>query len=290
MLGRFTDTNLFLDATISGPAAGWSTAFPLANLLKEEDYVGSPARCLAASDLGLSWFEVVLPEPRVLNLSSLFFHSMSLNARYRIRGSSLDDPGYAAASLDTGWQWVFPSLYDPEELEFGVENFWTGTVTEGEANLLKRHLYAPLAEALVERVKVEFDDQEHPNGWFDIGGLHGASGFSPVINFNRGRELSVTLRDLVVTMPSGRRIAERRVPMRVLSVSYSNLQDPEARRFVDAVLRVRSVGTVLFVPDLDDAAATMREAFPATFGKPPSARIGWPGLASTEFTLEEILA
>jgi hypothetical protein len=34
----------------------------------------------------------------------------------------------------------------------------------------------------------------------------------------------------------------------------------------------------------------MREAFPATFGKLPGARITWPGLAQAGFTLEEILA
>jgi hypothetical protein len=288
-LGRFTDINLALEAEISGPEGGWSPAFPLANLLSEENYVGAPARCLAATDLALSRFEIVFPEPCSPTLLSIFFHTMSLGARYRVTGA-LEDASYTAPTLATGWQWVYPSIYDPEELDFGVENFLAGTVTLDELDLLKRHMFAPLAESLVDRLLVELDDQEHPDGFFDVGGVHVAAGLSPLINFDRGRELSVQPRDLVDEAPSGRRFADRRPPRRVLSVSYSNLTDPEARRFIDAAMRARSVGTVVFVPNLDDPTATLREAFPANFGKTPSAGISWPGLARVAFTLEEILA
>lgn len=292
MLGRFTDFNLFLDATVTGPAGGWAAGYPLANMLKEADYVGSPARCVAAHDIALSWFELTLPQPKTLNLASLFFHSLSLSAKLRIRGGELADTTFAAPSVDTGWLWVYPSLYDPLELEVWQENFFTGTVTEAEARLLKRHSYTTLPTPLVQRLRFEIDDQLNPAGWFDIGGLHGALGLSPEINFDRGRELSVRVRDLVVTAPSGRRFAERRDPQRVLSASWSNLKDAEARRFVDSVLRAGSTGTVLFVPDLDDVSGAMREAFPATFdpGRTPSARFTYQGQAATAFTLEEILA
>lgn len=289
-LGRFTDLNLLLDATVAGPEGGWAAGLPLTNLLKEENYVGAPARCLAATDLALSRFELVLAQPLVPNLFSIFFHTLSINARYRITGSDLADTGYLAPTLSTGWRWVYPSLYDPTELEPWQDNFISGTVSAAELSLLRRHLFVPLDPALVQRLRVEVDDQEHPDGWFDLGGAHLATAFSPTMNFDRGRELSVIPRDTIDVTPAGRRFVDAQAAQRVLSVSYSNLTDAEARRFLDAAMRARSARTVVFVPDLDDAAATIREAFPATFGKPPTARITWPNLAASAFTLEEILA
>lgn len=289
-LGILSDVNLAPTAAISGPEGGASVLYPLANMLKEEDYIGRPTRFPAAGELGLTRFDLVLPEPYVLSVFGLIFHTMSLAARYRVTGTTLDDPTFAAPTLQTGWRWVFPSIYDPVELPFGVENGFTGTVTQAEVDLLGRHLAATLPEALVERLRVELDDQEHPLGWFDVGGLILSAGFSPEMNFDRGRDLSVIPRDLRDEAPSGRIFPDPRTPRRVLNVSYSNLTDGEARRFVDSAMRSRSIGTVLFIPNLDDPAATMREAFPATYGKPPGARTTYPGLGATNLTLEEVLA
>jgi hypothetical protein len=289
--GRLIDSNLVTrgDTTIAGGST-WSTAWPLANLLTESDYVGSPARCLNATDLSQSWLEVRFIQPETLLFSGLFFHSMSIGARYRIRATSDADVAYAAPVLDTGWQWVFPSIYDPVDLPFGVENFWSGTVTFGDLDLFKRHSWGFFDEVLAQRVRMDIDDQANPDGFVDIGGWFLAQGFSPELNFDRGRELAAEARDLVDEAPSGRRFAEERSPRRNLTISYSNLEDAEARRFLDAAMRARTTRTVVFIPDLDDQASLVRDAFPATFKQLPSARIGWPGLAASGFTVEEILA
>jgi hypothetical protein len=290
-LGSFSYINRFLDGSISG-SLGWSTEWPLANLLTEEDYVGAPARCLDAHDLAKTWFELVLPQPRVLDMAALFFHTLSLNARYRIRGALLEDVNFAAPTTDTAWQWVYPSLYDPIDLQIDDENFITGTVTQEEIDLLGRHLFAPLTltPGLAQRFRIELDDQLHPDGVFDVGGVYGAAGFSPAMNFDRERDLSVVPRDVIDTTPAGRKFFDPLTPMRVFSASYSNLTEPEARRFVDVALRVRNIGTVLFIPNLDDVAATMREAFPATLGKLPSASLNRPAINRTALTFEEIIA
>ncbi len=288
-LGSFCYTNRFLEGAISGPA-GWSTAYPLSNLLTEDDYVGAPARCIDGRNLDASWFELVIPQPRVLDMVALFFHTLSISARYRIRGGLLDDTAFTSPTTDTGWRWVYPAIYDTVDLEPDDDNFISGTVSLEDVALLGRHLYAPLAPGLAQRFKIEIDDQLNEAGWIDIGGVFGAAGFSPAINFDRPRELSVVPRDVVDVAPSGRKFSDPMTPMRVFSANYSNLTDPEARRFVDAALRVRNIGTVLFIPNLDDVAATMREAFPATLGKAPSAGLGWPGQARTALTFEEIIA
>ncbi|MDZ4372676.1 MAG: hypothetical protein U1C74_14795 [Phenylobacterium sp.] len=290
MLARFADINMALAATVAAPAGGWATSLPAANVASDVDPVGAPARCIAPGDLALSRLELVWPHAFVPTQAGVYFHTLSLGARVRITASTLADTTYATPTISTGWQWVYPSLYDPIELEAWMENFLSGTVTSEAVALTRQHLTLPLAPGLMQRMRFEFDDQEHPRPWFDVGFAHVAATLSPLINFDRPRDLTVSPRDQIDVAPSGRRFYDVRAAQRVLSVSWSNLTDAEARRFVDAALRARQVGTVILVPDITDPASTFREAFPATFGKLPDARLSWPGLARTAFTLEERLA
>ena len=117
-----------------------------------------------------------------------------------------------------------------------------------------------------------------------------APGFSPLINFDRGRDLSVQARDLVDEGPSGRLFGEARTPRRVMTANYSNLEDAEAQRFVDAAMRAGTTRTVVFLPNTDDPAGLMREAFPAVFSALPGARFGYPGLNASALVIKEILA
>jgi len=472
--GKLIDGNLTALATLSGGA--WSGSWPLNNLKDESNYVGAPARCTDCTSLANSQFEILLPEPRLVSVMALLFHTMSLGALYRVKASSEDstqnyvansnalvhnttwqmysvatgfasdwwgyvendpavvapdgavsalkvvplatsgasaglvlrnnamaavtlgqpykpswwvyypagpaltfavnndlnagvafnvlpsplwqripfstftktggasfydlevvlypsgavptnpaypfwvwgpqlEPGSAMTSyypnpaglaastrpagymdswqtydLNTDWQYVFPSIFDPLDLEFGVENFITGTVASAEIDLIKRHRPIIFPEVLARRIRIELDDRANPAGFFDVGGCWVGGGFSPAVNFERGRDLSVMPRDVVDEAPSGRLFAEERDPRRKLEISYQMLTDPEMRRFVDAGLRARTTRTVLFLPDTDDEAQLIREFFPAVFEQPPGGKLFYPGLNSTALTLKEILA
>ncbi len=286
-VGRFSDTNLILSATLAG--GDWLAGFPLANLQTDQDYISAPARCPDATDLTKSRFEVVLDEPTVVSFLAILFHTLSIGARYRLRATTAADTTYAAPLLNTGWQWVYPPIYDPLDLDFGVDNFISCTLSAAERALYPPHLWIPFGEVLADRLLVEFDDQENEAGIIDIGGAFLTADFSPTINFDRGRDLAVKPRSLLDQSPSGQVFAERRAAERELSVSYSNLTDDESWRFVDAAMRADITRTVIFIPDSHDQASLLREAFPARFGKVPGARTGWPGLGATAFTLQEIL-
>lgn len=286
--GQLIDTNLALTGVVSGGI--WSTAWPLANAVTPGDYVGSPARCLDPTNLAASRIEWVADEPVVVSLLALLFHTLSLGARYRITISTLADAAYAAPLLATGWQYVFPSLYDPVDLDFGDENSFAGTVPSTELDLYPRHLFAPLNEVLGQRLRLEIDDQENPAGYFDIGAFWPGAGYSPQINFERGRELTLQARDIEDEAPSGRLFSEERPPRRELAVSWASLSDDEVRRFIDVSMRVRASRPVLFIPDLDDPAGLIREAFPAVLRQLPGGRLSWPGLGASRLTLKEILA
>lgn len=288
-IGRFSDSNLTAAATLSGGA--WPVAgLGLNNLKDDQDYIGAPARCADNTSLANSKFEVLLAEPRLVSLVVLLFHTMGRSAKYRITISTAADPTYAAPLLQTAWEWVFPSIFDPVDLEFGLDNFWDGAVSASELDLYPRNLWAPFAEVLAERIRIELDDRNNAAGYFDIGGCWIASGWSPTFNFERGRELAVNARDVIDEAPSGRFFAEERTPRRQLAVSYEMLSDAEAQRWVDAGMRARTTRTVLFAPDLDDAAALMREGFPGVFERPPGARFTYSRVNSTAITFKEILA
>ena len=286
--GKFSDTNLTKVATLSGGV--WSAELPLENLKDDSRFVGAPARCEDCHDLAKSQFQLRLPEPRTVNFLAALFHTLSLSAKYRITATADDDGSFADPVLATGWQFVFPSVYDPFDLEYGVDNWFTGTLAETEVDLVPRNLWIPVPEVLAQRIRFEFDDTANETGWFDIGGLWTTSSFSPEINFDRGRDLGLTPRDQPDEAPSGRIFHEERDPRRVLSITYGMLKQAEVQRFFDAGLRARSSRPVIFIPDSDDPAAMMREAFPATLAQPPGARFSYPSLNATALNLKEILA
>ncbi|MFN3582621.1 hypothetical protein [Phenylobacterium sp.] len=283
--GKLADSNLIADATLSGGV--WHADYGLAQLQTDRDYIGSPARCLDRTDLAKTRFRIAWSEPRVVDMLVLLFHTMSLSAKYRVE--TLDED-LATVLGDTGWLNVTPSIYDPTDLEFLAENFFSGTVTQGEIDLYPRHLWAPIEPALAFGLDVFLDDSSAGAGHLDIGGAWAVASWSPEINFERGHDLVVLGRDVVDETPSGRRIGEERPPQREQTLSYSMLTDAEARRFIDASMRARSTRTVLFAPDTDDPAALIREAFPATFSRLPGARFTYPGLHQSGFALKEILA
>lgn len=285
--GKLYDTNLALTATLSGGT--WSAALPLSNLKKEERYIAAPARCEDATDLAKSRFDVTLENPRVVDLVALLFHTISLSANYRITLAGLGETLDEAANVSE-WSSVYGRLYDSASLPWEAANWWTGQVTQEEVDLVPRHLWISIEETLVSAIRIEIDDQTHPDGEFDIGGLLIGAGFAAEINYERGRDLTLISRDLHDETPSGRVITEPRSGRRQLAVNYAMLDTVEAYRWFDAALRARTGGVVFFIPDVDDEPSRIREAFPATFERPPGLKLIYATQNTTAATFKEILA
>lgn len=286
-LGTFADQNLTETATLAGGT--WSAALPLANL-KGEEYLQRPTRCEDVSSLAKSQFTVTLQFPRAVTLIALIFHTLAIDARYRLTVADLDG-SFAAPMLQTDWTAVTPALWDSADLDWESPNWWTGQPLNEELDLYPRHLWIPLpAGPIVTAFKIEIDDRNNTNGYFDLGGLWVASGWSPEFNFERGRKLGLIDRNQVDEGPSGRRFPEARRPRRTLAVNWSGLFKADALRIYDAGMRCGTVKPVLFVPDLDDPVALFREAFPATFRAPPEPTFRFEGLHQADAIFEEIIA
>ncbi|MCX7586535.1 hypothetical protein [Phenylobacterium sp. 58.2.17] len=283
-LGRLSDKNLARTAAFGG--GEWM--LPLANLVKEERYIGAPARCDATAP-AKSQFTVTLSAPRMLNLIALLFHTLSAAAQFRMTfaGPDLD---FEAPVFTTDWRRVYQRMFPSSFLPWETNNWWLGTIDEEEIDLFRRHLWIAPPPVIVGAIRFEFDDQQNPDEVIDIGGLWLAQTFSPELNFDRGRELSILPRDLQDEAPSGRIFIERRTPRRQLSVPWSNLSDEEAYRFFDLGMRVTTARPVIFVPNLDDPVSVVREAFPALMHLPPGPRFVRDRMNTVAATFKEILA
>lgn len=286
-LGRIADINLAKVATLSGGT--WSAGLPLTNIQDESRYVGAPARQLTPTVLAASNFDVVLPTSKAVDLVAVLFHTLSLNAKYRLTMAG-PDGNLATPVYATGWAAVYPPIFDAEDLEFEDDNWFTGQLATEDLDLYPRHLWISLDTALITgAIRLEFDDATNAAGYFDLGGLWLARTWSPDFNFERGRELALDARDQKDEAPSGREFSEERIPRRRLTVSWSRLQDDEARRFFDAAARARSTRTIIFAPDISDPKSALREAFPATFGSLPGAAFTYAGLNRSSATFREII-
>lgn len=284
-LGMLCDINLARTGIYEGPGFGAT----LDRLAVGDRYIGAPARCFDCTDLANSWFKVTLTQPRVIKMISLLFHTFSQAANYRVTLAGADqDLGNPVYVGD--WQPIATTFYPYGSIPFEQENWFTGQLSTEDRDLWPAHKWIRTSDLLVGAIGIEIDDTTNPAGHFDIGGLFIAPGFSPLINYDRGRDLVIIPRDIVSEGPSGRRFGERRRGIRQLTVKWSYLNTDEAYRFFDAGARAGTTDTVLFIPDLDDEVGMIREAWPATFEKPPGARLIYDTLNEVAGVLKEIVA
>jgi hypothetical protein len=289
ILGQLIDVNLALEATLTG--GDCVPSLPLTNLqIPVGEFLKSPARFADATNLAGTKFEAELPWAQSVNVVGLLFTTLSRRALFRLTIAGADGD-LAAPVYQSDWTPVVPRLWQSEDLDWGAPNWWTGQPLARELDLYPRHRWMPLpTRTLCRRLRIELDDRDNPAGWFDLGGLVIGFGWSPKVNFDRGRERGLVTRSLVEEAPSGVLVSETRRPRRQLTVTWSMLTQTDADRLSDASVRAGDTGIVYFAPDLTDPASLLRECFPATISAHPQPRIGFPGLHSATATFREVIA
>lgn len=285
-IGRFSDENLIRTSALSG--GEWSAELPLANLLDEKRFVSAPARQMFPADPSKARIDAVLVAPRLINTIGVLFHTLGLNARYRVSlapvGGTLAAPSYVGE-----WTPVHGRMFDTSALEWESPNWWTGQPTTEDLTLFRRHLWVTLEPGIrTSGLRIEFDDPE--SEWFDVGGLWACGAWSPTFNFDHGRELGLEARSVADEAPSGRVFHEDRMNRRRLTVTWAMLADHEANRLFDAGARCGVSRPIILLPDIDDGPGLIREAWPATFEKPPAPRRGRPFQTTVNATFKEIIA
>lgn len=283
--GKVAVANFALTATLAGDA-GWSADLPLANVLQTERYVSRPARYVGDGfGHGLeTTVTVQLASARVVDLVAFLFHTLSMSGRVRISHGlgAWSGPGW------TEGEWIDAHrVYETASQDWPSPSFWAGEL--GEGRLYPNHLFVALPDVLIDRLSIEIDDSF--GGFsFDIGSLWVTRCWSPAVNFERGRSPEVVPRDLTEEAPSGRLFSEHRAPRRRHDLVWKRLSDVEAGRALDLGQFATTRRPVLIIPDLDDAAVTAREAYPAVFDPPPRPTFSYSGLHTVEAGFKEIIA
>jgi len=285
-LGRFTDENLALTAVLEG--GQWSPDLPLTNLQDEARFVSRPARQLFPNDPEKARIEATLDRDRTINLVALLFHTMGPDAEYRL---TVAGPGgtLSVPELETDWTPVHGRMFPSENLPWEEPNWWTGEARPEDLLLYPQHLWILLSPGVTaSAIRVELRDPT--SAYVDVGGLWICGAWSPQFNFDHGRELGLEARSLADEAPSGRVFHEHRQGRRRLTITWSMLDRNEAMRLFDAGARAGVERPVLLLPDVGDSVALIREAFPATFEKPPAPRRGRPFENIITATFKEIIA
>lgn len=285
-IGKFSDENLALSAVLAG--GDWSAELPLANLKEETRFVSKPARQLYPADTTRSVLTATLERPRTINMIAVLFHTLGLDAEYRLTVAG-PGGGFGAPVHLINWTPVHGRLFPTVNLAWEEPTAWSGRPRLEDLALYPRHLWITLPPGLTaSAIRLELRDTQA--AFYDIGGLWICGAWAPRFNFDHGRELGLDIRSLSDEAPSGRVVHEARAHRRRLTVNWSMLSADEAMRLFDAGARCGVRKPVILVPDMDDATALMREAFPATFEKPPAPRRGRPYQNTVAATFKEIIA
>jgi hypothetical protein len=254
--------NLIDEALVSD--GSWIAALPLGNIQDRE--LGLVARSNGLA-LGATKFVVDLQVFNVVRVIDIVRHTLSRDARFRIRSSTVSD--FSVVGVDSGWQDVWPRVYPFGSLPWGAPNWWDGRYTDKEIGRQKTELIYILPEESTDQFWLfEFDDQANSAGFIDIGRVFIGPAWQPAMNASFGWSLGVEDASEIEVTLSGAESADERSRRRVLNFSTDWMEEDEA--LARAFEIQRGSGTtreIVVVQNPDDTVHLARRAFLARLGK-----------------------
>lgn len=249
--GNVSDT-----ALLSG--GSWVPSLPLDNMKNRT--LARVARSTDASPAS-TWFKVDLGPDRRYRAIALRNHNFALDAKYRIRGSSVSS--FASLEFDTGWQAVWPAVYNEDELEFGDLNWFEGTYTEQQRQGYIWDLIHRLADTSDARyLWIEIDDQANEASYSQIGRLFVADGWTPSHNMEVGASLGIEDDSEIQRAQSGAEYFNVLDRNRVVRLTIPYISQDEAYSQAFELMRQMGItGEVLFQFNGADTKHKIRRSF-----------------------------
>lgn len=188
------------DATVSEFTAGdWQTGYPVENL---QALPLSYAARTADLDVAKTKVKIILAEKAKVQLVVFCVHNLSISARYRIR--LFDDVALSQELADTGWQKVWPVMFDEDEVDWEGRNWWDRAYTDEQIASLPWHRPALIdTEVYSSGLTVELDDAANPDGFIQIGRLEIASARRLPMNYAPGAQMGFINTTTVETAKGG---------------------------------------------------------------------------------------
>jgi len=272
-------------AAFSG--GGWQPGLPL-SLLADRD-LELKARSVDLTPSSTQYL-CELDQVRPIDWFAMLRTNLSVDARYRLDAS--DDLAWSYQSYDSGWQDVWPVMFDTDTLEWEDANWWDGRPTAEDLARYNGDVYLPLPAVVSARYwRLRIDDQSNPDGHVEIGRQVLGRGWRPRYNFAWASGIGiVSTTETKRLKQSGRKVYAPSPNARSFQFALNNLERAEAYGRAFELIRDADVhGEMLFVADQDDTVNLHRRSFYATLSKLDVLR--HPNLAQYQmaFDLEEIL-
>ena len=173
------------DFTYGG--GSYEADYPVANA-KTKVYA-QPARTtdLDAASLVMTGTSSTFKAVRTFGIAA---HNMTQKARFRLRLYS--DVAMSDQLYDSGWQKVWPSPYTYAGRNWYTPFFWTGGYTPEEIE--GQIPFRPILLSRVYNIKAwrfDFEDDDNPDGYVEIGMLEVAGGWQPTVGIKYGSQYGV---------------------------------------------------------------------------------------------------
>jgi len=242
----------------------WLSTLPLANIQDRE--LGLVARSNGLA-LSATKFVIDVGAFNVVRLIDIVCHTLSLDAKYRIRSSAISD--FSVIGTDSGWRDVWPAVYPFGTLPWGSPNWWDGRYTAKQIAAQKTELKYILAEDCTDQFwLIEFDDQTNTAGHIDVGYVFIGPAWQPATNASFGWSLGWEDPSEIDVSLSGAESADERPGYRVVRFSTDWMEEDEALAQAFEIQRASGVTRdVVVIWNPDDTVHALRRSFLARLRK-----------------------
>lgn len=260
----------------------WEADLPLVNL--QDTYLSKVARSTNAVKANTK-FDINLGTNRYVQIFALLMHNVSTTGKIRVR--AWQEAGHTNLIYDSEWKDAWPMVYQPGQVEWENDNFWT-------LSWLPNTRY-PIFHLLIlnesaQYWEVEIDDEENTDGYIQAGRLVMGSVWQPLHNYSYGSGIVWKTNTLVDRTPGGVDDFDDRPSQRIQRLSIDHLTNEEAfGMLMDIQKEIDISGEVFFIADAEDTINLLRRSFLARPEKNNMiAQTYYDGNASA-LTLREVL-
>lgn len=253
----------WLDATPTVLSGGsWEAALPLANL--QDQRLAKVARS-TNDDLASTIVNVDFADQKYLYIFAIPKHNLTIDALIRVRLGN--DVTFAADNYDTGWVKAYPTIYPADMPLWDDPGTWDGYLAQDDYDrgLTFGWPHVLSSPTNGRYLRLEINDTANPDGYVDLGRLITASGYIPVINFERGANLGWQTNSTSVESDGGAMFHNEKPRRRVFNCVLADQSENEAMIHLFEINRLLGTSEQFyFVYNVDDTIHLARRSFICT--------------------------
>lgn len=271
-------------ATLSG--GSWLAALPLANL--QNRIIGKVARSTTDATADTK-FDIDFTAEKNIRVLSLTNHNLSLDALYRVRGSTVSN--FATSVYDSGWLDVWPVVYLPADLEWEDNNWWQGKYSdEQRAGYTAALIHILPANTLARYWRIEIDDTTNAAGYVQIGRVFIGPAWQPTLNMSYGASIGWETATEVQEALGGAEYFQRRTPFRSQRFALDWMTQNEAMAQAFEIQRRAGIDQeVLWIMDPSDTVHALRRRWLGRLRKLSPIEYPYYNTGKSAFEIKELL-